>query len=106
MKQWKETINIPITISWFRSEDEKQAKALLKLIEYQLLQPEYNRRLEDIVQEAKDYVLTTWSPLPPTTEAALFQMLQKPKDETPIPDPDDPSDPIMDAMTKPGQRGK
>ena len=62
MKNWKETINIPITVSWFRDGDEKQAKALLKLIERQLLQPEYNRRLEYIVREAKEYVMTNYLP--------------------------------------------
>lgn len=53
----KETINIPVTVSWFKNEDEEKAKELLKLIEHVLLQPDFNRRLEEIVREAKDYAL-------------------------------------------------
>lgn len=49
----KFTINIPVTVRCYREEDRIPAEAFSKLIEKELLEPELNSKLTEIVERAK-----------------------------------------------------
>lgn len=47
------TINIPITVHYYCKEDKIPAEAMSKLMEHELLKPEMNAKLAEVVEEAK-----------------------------------------------------